>query len=111
MYSEIRISSKVPNRFRFLRKRNRRGVTLVFALFLMTTMAGMLALSIDIGYLAMSKSEMRRTADSAALAGGWQLLDSKIRGESSQQATASMRTAASQVALQNSVSTNNWGAN
>jgi len=63
----------------------------------------MLAFSIDIGYLAMSKSEMRRTADSAALAGGWQLLDSKIKGDSPLQATSLMRTAASQVALENRV--------
>ncbi len=90
-------------RFRFARTRNRRGVTLVFALFLMTTLAGMLAFSIDIGYLAMSRAEMRRTADSAALAGGWQLLDSRIKGDSPLQATSLMRTAASQVALQNLV--------
>jgi Flp pilus assembly protein TadG len=69
----------------------------------MTTLTGMLAFAIDIGYLAMSKSEMRRTADSAALAGGWQLLDSKIKGENSLQASACMRAAASQVALQNTV--------
>ncbi len=103
MQNEIRKFKRSPNRYRCSLKRSRRGVTLVFALFLMTTLAGMLAFSIDIGYLAMSKSEMRRTADSAALAGGWQLLDSKIKGESPSYATALVRTAASQVALQNSV--------
>ncbi len=87
----------------FTRKRSRRGVTLVFALFLMTILIGMLAFSIDIGYLATSKAEMRRTADSAALAGGWQLLDSKIKGESTYNATTAMKLAASQMALQNQV--------
>ncbi len=103
MHSVNRNLKRSPNRYRFARERSRQGVTLVFALFLMTTLAGMLAFSIDIGYLAMSKSEMRRTADSAALAGGWQLLDSKIKGDSSLQATSLMRTAASQVAFQNRV--------
>lgn len=103
MRNESKNMNSVSLRSRLVKHRSRRGVTLVFALFLMTTLVGMLAFSIDIGYLAMSRSEMRRTADAAALAGGWQLLDSKIKGDSSLQASSLMRTAASEVALQNRV--------
>ncbi len=60
--------------------KRRRGVAIVLAFFLMTVLIGMLAFSVDIGYLAASKSELRRTADSAALAGAWQVLDSSIQG-------------------------------
>ncbi len=93
-----------PNRFS--RRKNRRGVTLVFALFLMSTLIGMLAFSVDIGYLATSKAEMRRTADAAALAGGWQLIDCKVKGESSMVSSSMLRTAASQAALANQVCNN-----
>jgi Flp pilus assembly protein TadG len=53
----------------------RRGATLALAAFLFAVLAGMLAFGIDVGYATASRSELQRTADSAALAGGWQLLD------------------------------------
>ncbi len=54
----------------------RKGAAMILAAFLMSVLVGMLALSIDIGYLAAAKAEARRTADAAALAGAWQVLDS-----------------------------------
>lgn len=56
--------------------RRRRGAAIILAAFLMGVLVSMLALSIDIGYIAASKAEARRTADAAALAGAWQMLDS-----------------------------------
>jgi Flp pilus assembly protein TadG len=58
------------------RARRRKGATMILALVLMTALISVLALSIDIGFIATSKSEARRTADAAALAGCWQLFDS-----------------------------------
>ena len=59
------------------RKANcRKGAAIIFAAFLMSVLICMLALSIDIGYIAATKAEARRTADAAALAGAWQVLDS-----------------------------------
>lgn len=55
--------------------RRRRGAAIILAAFLMGVLVSMLALSIDIGYIAASKAEARRTADAAALAGAWQLVD------------------------------------
>jgi hypothetical protein len=56
--------------------KSRKGAAMIFAAFLMSVLICMLALSIDIGYIAASKAEARRTADAAALAGAWQILDS-----------------------------------
>ena len=55
--------------------RRRRGAAIILAAFLMGVLVSMLALAIDIGYIAASKAEARRTADAAALAGAWQMVD------------------------------------
>ncbi|MFO0921752.1 MAG: TadG family pilus assembly protein [Pirellulales bacterium] len=83
--------------------KRRRGVAIVLALFLMTVLIGMLAFSVDIGYLAASKSELRRTADSAALAGAWQVLDSSIQGQNEGVMTSAVVTTTSQAATLNRV--------
>jgi hypothetical protein len=62
----------------------------------MVTLIGMLAFSIDIGYLAAAKSESSRTADAAALAACWEVFDSKQKGVNE----ANTRTNAMNVANQ-----------
>jgi Flp pilus assembly protein TadG len=52
----------------------RRGTVAVLACLLMTALLGMLAFSVDLGYLANSRAELQRTADSAALAACYQLV-------------------------------------
>ncbi len=52
----------------------RRGTVAVLACLLMTALLGMLAFSVDLGYLANSRAELQRTADSAALAACYQLI-------------------------------------
>ena len=47
----------------------RRGNIIVLAAFLMTATAGMLAFSIDSGYMLVVKSQLQAAADSAAMAG------------------------------------------
>ena len=54
--------------------RSRRGAVTVLACFLMVALAGVLALALDLGYLANSQTELQRTADSAALAACYQLV-------------------------------------
>jgi len=56
-----------------IRNANRRGAALIFAVVMMFLLFGMLAFSIDTGFLAQSKAEAARTADSAALAGCWEI--------------------------------------
>ncbi len=53
----------------------RRGATCVFVASLLVVMVGMAALSIDVGMLYHTRSELQRTADAAALAAAWSLLD------------------------------------
>ncbi len=84
-------------------KSKRKGVTIVFALFLMTVLIGMLAFSIDIGYLSASKAELRRSADAAALAGCWQVYDSLVQGQNSTALTDAARSAAVNAAAANKV--------
>jgi Flp pilus assembly protein TadG len=56
-------------------RKNRRGNILVLSAFLMIAMMGFLALAVDIGYVAVAGSELQRSADSAAIAATWELID------------------------------------
>lgn len=51
----------------------RRGAALILAVVLMFVLFSMLAFSIDTGYLSQTRAEVTRCADSAALAGCWDL--------------------------------------
>ena len=82
----------------------RRGAAAVFAVFLTSVLVAMLAFSIDIGYLAASKSEIQRTADAAALAGCWQVYDGKVAGMGESDMNTAIDNSASSAALMNSVS-------
>lgn len=52
-----------------LRVKSRRGAILVLTALLMVFMMGLLALSVDVGYMMTVKTELKRSADAAALAG------------------------------------------
>lgn len=65
-----------------IRYRRRRGNILVLTAFLLTVMMALLAFTVDLGVLATARNELQRTADSAALAGCWELIDSgQLSGE------------------------------
>ncbi len=83
---------------------NRKGAIAILALFLMVVLVGMLAFSIDIGYLAASKSEIQRTADSAALAACWQVYEAKVAGVNEEDVADEIESSAAAIALRNSVS-------
>src|SRR5690348_6455203 len=51
----------------------RRGAVAPLAALLMTMLVGMLAFSIDVGYICAVEAELQNAADSAALAGAQQL--------------------------------------
>ena len=82
----------------------RRGAAAVFAVFLTSVLVAMLAFSVDIGYLAASKSEIQRTADAAALSGCWQVYDGKVAGMGVSDMNTAIDNSASSAALMNSVS-------
>ena len=62
-------------RMRSHRRRSRRGSVLMLGALFMVVLVGMLAFAIDLGYVATVKNELQRTADAAALAGAYELLD------------------------------------
>ena len=83
--------------------RRRRGAAIILAAFLMGVLVSMLALSIDIGYIAASKAEARRTADAAALAGAWQMVDTASQNGNTCELTAEVNNAANNMAHMNLV--------
>ncbi len=60
---------------RLPRIRFRRGGTALFSLCLMIVTLVLCAFAVDWGYLMTAKSELQRSADSAALAAAWELID------------------------------------
>lgn len=89
-------------------RRNRRsGNILVLTAFLMIGMMAMLAFAIDTGYLFVAKTELQRSADAAALAAGWELLDDSVvfGNESPAQTDARARQTAAQYASFNRILT------
>ena len=62
-----------------------------------------MALSIDIGYIAASRSEARRTADAAALAGCWQIFESSKLNQDETTLNTGVQSSAKSIAGLNSV--------
>jgi Flp pilus assembly protein TadG len=82
---------------------SRKGATLILALILMTVLIGMLAFTVDVGMMVSSRAELRRTADAAALAGCWQMIDSVSKNQSETQTQTAVASTAASTALLNSV--------
>ena len=57
------------------RYRQRRGNVLVLTVFMMTAIFALLACAVDLGYIEVVQTELQRTADSAAIAAAWELID------------------------------------
>ena len=55
--------------------RKRPGNILVLSAVMMVGMLAMLALAVDVGYLCLARDQLQRSADSAAIAAAWELLD------------------------------------
>ena len=56
-------------------RHKRRGNILVLSALMMVGMMAMLAFAIDIGYLCLARDELQRSADAAAIAATWDLID------------------------------------
>ncbi|MDA7977482.1 MAG: VWA domain-containing protein [Pirellulales bacterium] len=63
-----------PNSARRSHDAKKRGMTVVFFSFMLVGMMGFLALSIDLGYVATVKTELKRATDAGALAGAGALV-------------------------------------
>ena len=87
------------------RSHRRRGNIIVISALLMVGLIGFLALAIDVGYLYSVRAELQRSADAAAIAAAWELID-KDGAAGQQNATTlgtNARSKASQFASLNGV--------
>lgn len=84
-------------------RRKQRGTILILTVFTLFVLFSFLAFSIDVGYLAGARAEMRRSADAASMAGSWEMYQQLKLGASSSAAQAAARQTAAQYALANSV--------
>ena len=83
--------------------RYRRGSALTLTALALVPLLGMAALALDWGRICVAKAELQRTADAAAMAGAWELLQSKAPGGSldSFVAAEATRSAAAEYAALN----------
>lgn len=83
----------------------RRGNTLVLSAILMVAMMGMIAFSVDLGYLYNVRTEMQRASDAAAIAACWELIDPGIVNGSSNSSllTSNARSKAQQYVGYNAI--------
>jgi Flp pilus assembly protein TadG len=62
-------------------QQNRRGAIVALAAFLMVVMLVFVAFAVDMGYIAVARTELQRTADSAAMASAWEMLgEERLQG-------------------------------
>jgi Flp pilus assembly protein TadG len=76
----------------------RRGNVLAMTALLMTALIAFLAFAIDLGYLYAVRVELQRSADSAAIAAAWELIDKD--GKAGTQTPATLASTASTKASQ-----------
>jgi Flp pilus assembly protein TadG len=81
--------------------RYRRGTVVVLTAFFMVVMVAFIAMAVDLGYLQNVRTELQRSADSAAMAGAWELVADGAPGLTDD--TAAARTAAAAFAAYNPV--------
>jgi Flp pilus assembly protein TadG len=76
---------------------------MVLTAVLMSVLVAMLAFSIDIGFIAVSRTEAHRTSDAAALAAGWEMVDGLRRRDSENTLAQNVQSTAQQFSTSNVV--------
>lgn len=87
------------------RPQERKGTVLILTACMMVGMFALLALAIDLGYLHVARTELQRSADAAAIAATWELIDEDALAgyDISAHTTENARATAAQYALMNKV--------
>lgn len=83
--------------------RQRRGVAAVLGLVLTLSLVVLMAFTMDYGNIHIAQSELRRSADSAAMAACWEMFDHQANGESAFDTEDAARESANAVANLNTV--------
>ncbi|MCD0463456.1 pilus assembly protein TadG-related protein [Roseiconus lacunae] len=94
----LRYSTRLPHQ--------RKGAAAVFGVFLLAGLLIMSAVAVDFGRISVSRSEIKRTADSAAMSGAWELFDAAVEGQTPSAAQSSVSEMASLFAAKNTVASN-----
>ena len=94
------LTTKKPRR---TRAEERRGAIIILAALLTVLVLGMVAFSVDTGYILSNKQELQRSADAAAMAACWEYGQKRSQGVTPAQAVAAGRAAAAQYAGSNQV--------
>lgn len=84
-------------------KDERKGSTLVLGLFLSVGLIGLTAISMDLGYIRVAQTELRRNADAVAMAGCWELLDQYRSSGADQYSHEMIYSVCNEIAQQNKV--------
>jgi Flp pilus assembly protein TadG len=87
-------------------RQTRRGAISVLAAVLSIVLIGMVAFSVDIGYVLSAKEELQRTADASALAALWEYGQRLSNGSSASDAATYARATAANFAALNRVTGN-----
>jgi Flp pilus assembly protein TadG len=90
-------------RFHPRKEQMRRGAITVLTAFLAIVMVGMVAFSVDVGYVLSAKEELQRSADSSALAACWEYGKRLSNGYNTTASIGYARTMAAQYASLNQV--------
>jgi Flp pilus assembly protein TadG len=85
------------------KRQQRKGAITVLAAILSIVLVGMVAFSVDLGYVLSAKEELQRSTDAAALAACWEYGQKLSKGNSSSVAVTAARTTAATYAAQNKV--------
>jgi Flp pilus assembly protein TadG len=88
------------------RHETRRGAITVLAAIMAVVLVGMVAFSVDVGYVLKAKEELQRSADASALATCWEYGKQLGKGANVTTATTAARTTAAQYAALNRVTGN-----
>ena len=93
------VSCRIPRRHR------RRGAIAVLAAVLIVALLCMVAFAIDVGMICIAKGELQRSADAAAIAAAWELIDEGAPAGQSKTASAKAVSVAEAFAALNHVGT------
>jgi Flp pilus assembly protein TadG len=90
-------------------RNGRSGNVLILTLLMLTAVVAITAFAIDLGYLCTARTELQRSADSAAIAATWRLIDPEnlVMSDDMSAATAAAKSTAAQFAALNPVGSAN----
>lgn len=96
-------AQKLKQRYVGRQQKKREGAVLVLSAIMLFVMLAFLAFTVDTGYLASTKGEIRRSADAAAIAGCWELFEGLGQGKSQAECQPAVIAEAAQYASLNAI--------